>query len=652
MVAVTKKHISRKKSQRGGSKLLPPEAQPVKVNRIKPSQRSANYYVQTKENSNSLKNSAKSAAAFIPASAAAGIKATYELGKFGLHLPGVVAASPLVPYQGIKLLSKGREINKARGFSQSNVTKKLEEFQKKKTEWEELQRTNNIKKKDVGLIKQRTAEQKLILNLTEKINRQSGRKETNKRSLNENAGKEILKLLRTNDGQGGQGEFKTGDELQKAIADGYKALANTKIKAYEQRQENKVFKNTTELRSKKDKIKQIIANKEKYISVENQKIEKKQNIINKNTQTYMEGIKQIEEDSQYSTAGITDPKEIKQKFKDKNKAIEDYKNDPLTKKLVMEIQNLKNNILQSQYLIKREETLLNPYKKELSEVRNKIGLYIPKKFSNLEGSYNRRRERLNKTKTYYKNIFTNPFKKSFQTYKNVRDNLKKFEIAKAITPDFKSIGKDIVSGITPSIGTYKVTNIPNINIFDDTTKFNIFESRTSKYVKLAELYEENLLKDKKLSLDDRIKNKTQINKIYEYFNDKKDKYINTLITADKTNGISNISVYDALINNKIRKKNYKSKEEFQNELDTKKTDLTLKINDYTTEYKKTSAKTNAGKKQRQIIYKQQLQLINELRAITVLESFNKIKKIKRESDELVTSAITMSEIKPLLSQQT
>ena len=211
MVAVTKKNISRKKSQRGGSQKLKP------VNVIGRWARTKNFFTPTQKTINSSKNIAKSAAAGIPT-------VGYEAGKLLVKIPGAVVASPVRAYQGIKLWSKGREINKARGFSESNVVNKLEEFKKKKTEWEKLQ--TNPETYSKGLIKQKTAEKKLILNLTEKINRQSGRKQTNKRSLNKKAGEEILKLLRTQ-GQG-QGEFKTGDDLQKAIDAGYAALKKKK----------------------------------------------------------------------------------------------------------------------------------------------------------------------------------------------------------------------------------------------------------------------------------------------------------------------------------------------------------------------------------------------------------------------------------------
>jgi hypothetical protein len=647
MVAVTKKNISMKKSQRGGSFKVKPlalaQAESVKVDPIGKWTTTKNFFTPTTETIESAKNSATSALAFLPAATVATGKAAYETGKFFLKLPGAVVASPVLGYQGIKLLSKGREVNKARGFSQSNVTKKLEEFNKKKTEWEKLQEKTNINKKAEGLSKQRTAEQKLILNLTEKINRQSGRKPTNERSLNPNAGTEILKILRTNDGKG---EFKTGDALQSAIAAGYEALAETKKNAYDERQQNKVFKNTAKLRSKKAELNTRVKTGTDYINNEKNNIEADQLKIKQKTEAYMNNINIIEK--QHSTVGITDSEEIKKLFKDKNIAIEKYKNQPNTKKLVKDIQILKNNIIYSEYLIKREETILNPYQKELSEVEKKISLYIPKKFSNLEKSYNRRKERFKKTKTYYKNIVTDPFTSVARTYKSVRDPLKKFEIKKAFTPNFKGFGKDILSGITPSVGTYKVTNIPNINIFDDTTKFNIFESRTSKYVKLAELYEKELKNTEKLSLDDRIKNKKQINKIYEYFNDKKQKYVDTLSNA-KTQGI-NRNLYNSLIKNNYSG-NIENKEKFETDLNKQKEILTSQINEYTKKYKNTSVTSNADKKIKQDLYNEQLKLINELRAITVLESFNKIQNIKKESDDLVTEAIAVSENRPLLLQQ-
>lgn len=648
MVAVTKKNISMKKSQRGGSFKVKPlalaQAEPVKAEAIGKWKSTKTFFTPTTETIASAKNSATSALAFLPAATVATGKAAYETGKFFLKLPGAVVASPVLGYQGIKLLSKGREINKARGFSQSNVTKKLEEFNKKKTEWVKLQEKTNINKKAEGLSKQRTAEQKLILNLTEKINRQSGKKQTNKTLLNTTAEEKILTLLRTNDGKG---EFKTGDALQNAIAAGYEALSKTKKEAYDERQQNKVFKNTAKLRSKKAELNTRVKTGTDYIKDKKTKIENKQAIIDTKTKAYMNNINNIEQ--QFSTVGITDSEEIKKLFKNKNIAIEKYKNQPDTKKLVKDIQILKNNIIYSEYLIKRKETILNPYQKELSEVEKKISLYIPKKFSNLEESYNRRKERFKKTKTYYKNIVTDRFNSVARTYKSVRDPLKQFKIKEAFfTPNFKGFGKDILSGITPSVGTYKVTNIPNINIFDDTTKFNIFKSRTSKYVKLAELYEKELKNTEKLSLDDRIKNKTQINKIYEYFNDKKKKYVDTLSYAN-TQGI-NHDLYNSLINNNYSG-DIKNKEKFETDLNRQKEILTSQINEYTKKYKNTSVTSNADKNIKQDLYNEQLKLINELRAITVLESFNKIQNIKKESDDLVTTAIAVSETRPLLLQQ-
>ena len=116
-----------------------------------------------------------------------------------------------------------------------------------------------------------------------------------------------------------------------------------------------------------------------------------------------------------------------------------------------------------------------------------------------------------------------------------------------------------------------------------------------------------------------------------------------------TQGI-NHDLYNSLINNNYSG-DIKNKEKFETDLNRQKEILTSQINEYTKKYKNTSVTSNADKNIKQDLYNEQLKLINELRAITVLESFNKIQNIKKESDDLVTTAIAVSETRPLLLQQ-